>query len=377
MQHTVRRNLLGLGAGVVVQRVLQLIAFLLVGARLGVDGLGVHAKGQAVAAVLAVLAGAGVRNLVAREVARQPGAARRLVSRAVRVRLALGLALTALATAIAFATAAEPWFWLLWTLHTAPAAFDLKNLIDAAGRTGREVLIETLAATLQLLAFAVWWLSGDGSLVTLAAISLGCRVVYALGAATTIRRLPDREAPELRGFGWQPAGLGQTAHELMAIGDVALVAFACGDRAAGFYAIAARLALAALLPSTQLARLLLPHLLHAARSGDSDRTLRTALRATAWVTLPFAAGGALVAPMLCAVSGDEFRDAAAALRLLLLAGCLQHLGWQLSHALLADGRDRAYAHGLGWPALLQAAALGALSLLARGATATPHHVAAL
>ena len=83
MKHSVRSTLLCLGAGVVVQRILQLLAFIIVGRTLGVSGLGVYAEGMAVAAILAVLAGAGIRNLVARAVSQQPKATRALVGHAV------------------------------------------------------------------------------------------------------------------------------------------------------------------------------------------------------------------------------------------------------------------------------------------------------
>lgn len=131
---------------------------------------------------------------------------------------------------------------------------------------------------------------------------------------------------------------------------------------------------AALLPSAQLARLLLPHLLRATASGDPARTVRTALRATAFATLPMVAGGIVTADGLCSLFGDGFLPAATALRLLLLAGCLQHFGWQCSHALFAAGRDAAFAAGLWWPAMVHAllllafagmgdAASGALAML--------------
>ena len=127
MKHTIRRTMVALGAGVVVQRLCQLVGFLLAGRALGVAGLGVYAQGLAMAAVLTVVAGAGVRNVTARALARQPGAARALVLGAVRRRLVLGSGLGALVLALAFATAAQPWFWLLCTLQVVPAAFDLKN----------------------------------------------------------------------------------------------------------------------------------------------------------------------------------------------------------------------------------------------------------
>ncbi|MGK0154621.1 MAG: O-antigen/teichoic acid export membrane protein [Neolewinella sp.] len=360
MKHSVRSTLLCLGAGTILQRALQLLAFVIVGRTLGVAGLGIYAEGMAVAAMLAVLAGAGVRNLVARAISKQPQAARALVGHAVYMRLLLGLMLAILAVAIGFVSSVRPWFWLLCALHVVPAAFDLKNLVDAAGRTRSEVLLDSAAAVLQLVLIGVWALVDNQHLEVLAAISLACRCVYAAGAILQIRRLPLEHEPDQQPLGITAVGAGQTAHELLAIGDIALIALMCGDIAAGYYAVAVRFAAAALLPSTQLARLLLPHLLHAEQKGDSKKTFGTAMRATLWLTAPICAGGLVVADSLCALSGPEFAMSGHVLRLLLFAGICQHVGWQCSHSLLASQRDRSYAHGLGWPAVFQACALLAL-----------------
>jgi O-antigen/teichoic acid export membrane protein len=362
VKHSVRRTLVCLGTGVLVQRLCQLLGFVLIGRALGVTGLGIYAECQALAAVLTVFAGAGVRNLTARALAAEPAAAQAVVARAVRLRLGLGLGQLAIVGAVAFATSSQPWFWLLCALQVVPAAFDLKQLLDASGRTGSEVRLETATAALQLLAVAGWLQVGGARLDVLAAIALATRCLYALGAVAAIARLPRSVAaapPRERRLGLP---LAQTAHELLTIGDIWLVALALGDAAAGLYAVGVRFAAAALLPSSQLARLLLPHLLHAGADGDAARTLATALRTTLLVTLPMLAGGAVCAPALCRLSGDDFVAAAPALRLLLVAGCMQHVGWQCSHALLALRRDTTYAHSLGWPALGQFAWLLALSL---------------
>lgn len=354
VKHTVRSTLLCLGGGIVVQRILQLLAFLVVGRTLGVAGLGVFAQGMAVAAVLAVIAGIGVRNLVARAVSKQPQAARALVGHAVYLRLLLGILLAILATGTAFVTSQQPWFWLLCALHVLPAAFDLKNLIDAAGRTRGEVVLESTAAVLQFAGICTWALLDGQSLTVLAGISLACRSIYAAGAIAQIRRLPFEQQPDRKPLGLTKVGLSQTAHELLSIGDIAVLALLCGDAAAGYYAVAARFAAAALLPSTQLARLLLPHLLHADQRGDSSRTLAMAVRSTLWLTAPICAGGLVVADSLCALSGPEFAASGHVLRLLLFAGVCQHVGWQCSHTLLATHRDCACATGLGWPSVLHA-----------------------
>ncbi|MBL8734736.1 MAG: hypothetical protein JNN13_20335 [Planctomycetes bacterium] len=366
MHHVVRQTLLWLGAGVVLQRVLQLVTFLLVGQALGVEGLGRFGQGQAVAALLTALATTGVRNLAARAMANAPGAAAATVRRAIAARLRLGAALAATGAAVAFTTTAEPWFWTLWALQAVPAAFDLKNLLDAIGRTSGEVLLEAGASAAQFVLLLAWLGLPDHELWQAAAIVLACRTVYAIGAAQLLRRLPQpataaTAAPQPTP-GRGPIAVAQTAHELLCLADVLLVALLLGDRVAGLYALASRFAAAALLPSAQLARLLLPHSLRAHRGGDTARTFATALRVTLLTTAPMLAGGLVVATGLCRLSGEDFVAAAPTLRLLLLAGCLQHVGWQCSHTLLAAHQDRAYAHGLGWPSALHLLLLLAAAL---------------
>ncbi len=69
----------------------------------------------------------------------------------------------------------------------------------------------------------------------------------------------------------------------------------------------------------------------------------------------------IVAEPLCRLCGAEFEAAAIPLRLVLVAVALQHFGWQISHSLFAARRDRGYAHGLLWPALLHALLLGSFA----------------
>jgi O-antigen/teichoic acid export membrane protein len=375
--HTVRRTLLALGIGVVVQRLAQLGGFLCIGRSLGVDGLGVYAQGLGLAGLVVVLAGAGVRNLVARAVARDPGSARTLVAAAFRARLRAGAAIAAAGATIALWTADEPLFWILCLLQALPAAFDLRTLLDVAGGTRREVALETAASLVQFALVAAWTVSGGGDLATLAAIALGTRCIYAMGSLQTLLRLPrgtpGTPAPDvLRGSGW--VSLGQAAHEVMTVADVLLVAAVGGEAAAGLYAVASRLAGAALVPSLQLVRLLLPHQLRAAAAGDAERTTATALRTTLFATLPMAAGGAVTAAPLCGLFGAGFAAAAPVLQVLLVAGCLQHVGWLFSHMLLARGRDRWFAASLGASAVLHASFV---ALLAPAGGATGAAVAGL
>lgn len=361
-----------------MQRLCQLAAFVLVGRALGVAGLGLFAQGMALGAVLATASAAGLGHATARRVAANPAAAGALVRAAVRRRSRVGGALAVAVGITATATTNTPWFWWLCALQALPAAFDQKLALDASGKTRVDVRIESAVALVQLAATSALVLAGAAAPASFAAVALGARCLHAAAAARAILALPGQRAVVAAADPRHgPLACGQIAHELLALGDVWLVALALGADAAGLYGLASRFATAALVPSVQVARLLLPHHLRAAVQGERQRTLGASLRATALTTLPLVAGGAVAAADLCGLAGPAFVEAAPALRLLLLAGAIQHLGWQCSHALLAAGRDVAYAHSMVWPAAAHAAAVAGAALGVVGEAATAAAFAAV
>lgn len=367
---TVRRNLAALGLGLVVQRAAQLVALLAVARSLGEATTGVYAQGVALGSLLAVLATAGLRNPVARALAREPDNSGAWLRAAIRARLRRTAALVAAAAAVAWLCSGEPWFWALCALHAVPAAFDLKHLGDAVARTRTEVLLET-AASLSFAAAVLGWLAAGGSgAMAVVALHLACRALYAMGAAWTVARLPVvRPGPDPRELRRLARGIApaQIAGDLCVTADVWIVGRLAGDGAAGIYAVAARIAGAAAMPSAQLARLFFAHQLHAVHRGDVARTTRVALRAIALVLLPVLGGGWVVAGGLCGLLGGGFGAAGDALRGLLLAVACQHVGWQAHQALLALGRDRDYVAALWRQSLLHTALLLAATAWA-GAT---------
>jgi O-antigen/teichoic acid export membrane protein len=139
-----------------------------------------------------------------------------------------------------------------------PAAFDMKQLLDTSGRTRREVHIESAVALLQLCGVLGWFLHDAHRPDVLAAIVFGSRCLYALGAIGAILALPETGPARAHVPRDLRVASAHTVHELLTIGDVWIVAIALGDAAAGLYATGVRFAAAALMPSAQLARLLLP-----------------------------------------------------------------------------------------------------------------------
>ncbi len=360
MSRQVRSALVALGMGSVLQRIAQLIAAVLIAQELGAVGMGSYALGISAGTILALLCGAGFRSVVAREVVADPTSARDWISAAIRVRLLAGGALFALYAVAVWSLSPAPLFWLLCGAGVFPLAFDLKGLADTASRAPLEVVLESVAGWLHLgLVVAVTMLATSHTLEWLAGAYLASRTVYALAVWV---RMNSFQSSGLRpGFWKLVVGAGavsatQTAFEVVCLCDVILVTALAGREAAGLYAVAQRIVVAASLPAVQLARLLVPHLNHSAKSGDSSRTLETALRASAYATLPLAAGGWAVAAPLCGVFGEEFQGAGWTLRWLLFASVLLGVGSQIGNTLFALHLTRRYMTSLWAGVAVQVAA---------------------
>lgn len=355
-----RRNLAALGLGLIAQRFAQLVALLLIARTLGAEATGRNAQGLALAGMLAIAGTAGLRNEVARGLARHHEAPGGWLRAAICARLLRSTWLLLAVSIAAFAFSATPWFWIVSASACLPAALDLKQLGDVVARTRTEVRLESASSAIYLGCTGLWLASGGTDLTSLAGIQLASRLCYALGAAWAVRKLPDSgTAPTARELLQRSRSLApaQVIGELTVGLDVCIIGLLGGDAVSGLYAIASRIAGAAGMPTVQLTRVFFAHQVHAAARGDSVRATRVALRATALVLLPMLAGGIVLASDLCRLFGESFAPAADALCWLLLAITAQHLGWQAHQALLALGRDLAYARVLWLPSLVHAAAL--------------------
>ncbi len=387
MGQTVRSTLTALALGTIVQRGALLGVTVTIGHALGPVGLGRYALALALGTTIAVLTGTGIRNVTSRGAVREPERAGGWLRVAVRLRF--GLALLALVPILGalLLFADDPALWVVGALIGLPLAWDQKGLLDAASRTGHEVLMDVGAAVLQLGGTVLLVATGHPDITLLVVVHLLGRVAYAALAERTLRRLPGRsDAPRgstvLRAAAMPT--LTQTWTGLVQTADVWLVRFFGGEAAAGLYALAQRIATTAALPGSWLTRLLQPHNDRAAHADREGSTMAAAvataatgsrgLRATAYAVVPLAAGGCVVAGPLCALFGSEFAAAAPALRALLAATALLHLGWQHSQILFAHGRVRAWASSM-W--LGTVAHVGLLAVLTPGQGATGAAIAAL
>jgi O-antigen/teichoic acid export membrane protein len=141
-----------------------------------------------------------------------------------------------------------------------------------------------------------------------------------------------------------PLSLAQVSDGVVLSSDVILLRAIAGPVAAGLFSAAQKITAAAEVPSHLLGRLFQPHLHHAAARGDAAATLERTVRASAYVTLPVAVGGWIVAePLLVRVFGDPaYAEAAWTLRWLLVVTVLMGVGARYSNMLFARREHRAY-----------------------------------
>ncbi len=337
----VRATLFALATGVAAQRVLALLVTLLIGRHVGLAAFGEYASGVQIALLVALLADGGIRLLTAREMGARPerAVATLRASLALRSRLALGATVAFAAIAVVVADA--------WPFHLACAGlvlvapFDQKQLADALGRAGTEVRWEAAASLTYLVLAAVLVGLDCHDLGAFVGALLVSRLVYAAHTVVWLRGLPPTpERVPMRDLLRTGSVLGvtQLANELIFAADIVLLRALVSREAAALYAAAQRIVLAADTPVRVLARLLQPHLMHAAVHGDAAGTLARGLRASAHLVLPIAAGGCVVAPDLLALAfGADFAAAAPTLRWLLGASVVLGAASLYGNLLVAHG----------------------------------------
>jgi hypothetical protein len=250
VKHTVRSTLVVARRRRGVQRLCQLLGFVLIGRALGIAGLGTFAQGQALAAVLTVFAGAGVRSLTARTwPATRPrratccwprcgdgcwpagtGAAGRWRG----VRAGAGPVVLVLEPAARAARGVR---------HEAAARHFGANAPRSAHRVhGRGAAAVAILGWFLLAGASARRAGGDRARqpVPLRAGAMPRDPARCRRHGVPTRVLVPRDVR---------VAFAHTVHELLTIGDVWLVAIALGDAAAGLYATGVRFAAAALMPS--------------------------------------------------------------------------------------------------------------------------------
>ena len=342
-----RASLAVLAGGAALSRITSIVAALLLAARLGPEGFGDYSASVQWGAVLGFLVHGGVQAVAQREALADPGNAGAWLRASITVRLGISIVTFAVYAALVPFLPGDPQLlWLAGAL-VVTAAFDLKGLADAVGRTRLEVTLESVAGVFHLAVIGALVATDRITPVWVLGSFLAARVVYVAGVALNLRNLgPVRERPPLRSLLFASGGVlgvAFVAERVTLASSLLVVRWLAGPAAAGLYAAAEKIALAAGVPTTLVLRTLSPHLQHAVAHGDPRGTLERTLRAAAYVALPLAAGGWVVAgPLLGRMFGPDYMDAAWTLRWMLLAWAVASVGWRCAEVLFASRRVRAY-----------------------------------
>lgn len=357
MSAEVRGTLWALVAGGAVQRLSLFVTTIVLARGLGLAELGRLAFGLQAGALLALLADAGVRAVTARDAAAsEREVALALVRRSLRVRSLLALALVAAwSLGVMLAAPDQPAFWLCCGALALPAVFDLKGIAESLRITRLEVRLEGAVSIGYLAAVAGLAAGGHLELVWIAVALLAARASYATAVvAWLVRRPVSRAAREAAAAlrpsrrAWGAISIGQVLNQAVYTSDVLLIRLLAGEAAAGLFHAAHKVAIAAQIPLGMVGRLVQPHLHHAVRHGDQRATLDRVVRASAYLIVPIAAGGAVVAEgLLVALYGEEFAAAGFALRWLLLSAAVVGVGSRFGNLLFARREHRRYLSVMG------------------------------
>ncbi|MHA1568036.1 MAG: flippase [Alphaproteobacteria bacterium] len=218
-------------------------------------------------------------------------------------------------------------------------------------------------------------LLGKGVFVALAiaAIRTGCGLVgvgiaYLAGhilALVFSRHQVSFIGPPISQDGPQPVPLLRQALPLAAVSlftvvyfriDLVMLQGITGAEAAGLYGAAYRLVEAAMILPAAFLTAIFPRLARISEGNEDEELVRSVLKTLVYVATAGVVFGLVFAPeVLALLFGEPFREAAAGLRILLLALWFIYPNYLLTHLLIAHRRQNAYARIVGLCALLNVA----------------------
>jgi O-antigen/teichoic acid export membrane protein len=358
---------------------------------LGSAGYGKVALAFAFIQMLGVLADVGLLTVVVREISRDPAQTDRLVGNALVLRLALSLVTLALAV---IASLVLPWdreVRVAVLIAGVPFVLGLANsalvaVLQARLRMDRAAVADVVgrAASFAALVMAVSLDAGFYAVVGTAAV--GAAVTLVITWAIVRREahpVPRADYPVWRSLllAALPIGAALAVSEVFFRLDTLLVSAFRSYHEVGLYSLSYRMVeLIAILPAIVMTSVfpLLSSYLQDDR-GRARRTIDAAGDLFVAVGVPIAAGGLIVAPdLVTAIGGDEFADAADALRILLFAVALAFVSGLFGHALIAGGRQASALRlgliALGFNLVLNLAAIPAWGIEGAAAVALASEV---
>jgi O-antigen/teichoic acid export membrane protein len=323
---------------------------------LGAEQYGAYALGFSFLAMFGAVADLGLFSVLVRDISRGGGRddiTEELVGNGITLRGLLWLLVSLLAVAISFVLPYEADVRLAIALAALPFGLGLINgallaglqaRLRMAGASGAEVAGR--ATTFAAAAAAAWLDLGFTAVLLTAA--LGALVTFGLTAAVARRVFAVRPRADLAV--WRslllaglPLGLALGINELYFRADQLIISLSRSLEEVGWYGLAFRVVeLTATLPGTLLVSLFpVISAQVAARDPRVRATLQRGFDVLVAAGAPLALGGLVLAgPIVAAVAGDAFADAADPLRILLFAGALMFVNGLFGYALIARDRQR-------------------------------------
>jgi O-antigen/teichoic acid export membrane protein len=342
--------------GEIIAKVGSLAFYVTMARQLGTEGFGAFQFALALTTALAYLAGFGTDALLARETARDPARAPRLLADAVAIKSLGGLVMVGVALLVVTLGDYSA------TEHAAVAIVGIGSVLELMSKSwfsifqGYERLdLVSLVLIAQRFSTAivgiVILLAGGGVLAAGAVYAAGAALAVVL-SEVTLRRLGVRRAPAGRSR-WPalvragiPIGAISLLMTLLLRVDVTMLSFLTDVASVGIYAVAYRLVEATQFLGSALAAAMLPWLARA--HTDTARGFALGLRAVVALLAPIALGFLLFAgPLIALLYGPRFAAARVPLQLMSGVTLMYGINAFTGIALIARDRPLAYAKLIG------------------------------
>lgn len=306
---------------------LSFLFYLLLARTFGADGIGAYAFAFAVAAIAGLAVGLGLRHLLTREAARDPGFVRRSVA-----------SVTVVQTGAAALVAAGLWFGA--PLFGVPADTRVLLMLAFAGVALQEIAGTFLAyvesaeameasAALEVGSRGIQFLAGVGlilagaGLATVMTAHVAAGLAYVIGAAWSTRRLFGHLRPRVdpglafrQAYAALPFLASGVLYTLYARVDIVMLHHFSGEVATGLYSVAYKLVTTPLFVAFLIGLAVYPALSRSAE--DRERRDALFLGSLRWTAVLGAAGAVLLATtgdrFLVTIFGPQFEAAGAIAR---------------------------------------------------------------
>lgn len=341
------QSVIALSGGEIVARLVGFVATAYIARTLGPDMFGILGFALAVAGLVSLGVTGGLASIGAREVAAQPSNAGTLAASvvAIRVPFAIGLAgLLALGLWAVPRPELTKTVTMLATLSFFTLALDTSWVQQGLERTRSVGLALVLAQGVYLSAVLLWVSSPPDVVWIPPAIALGEAMAAGFLAVLVFRGRRSRIDFRLGArLWWESRALFVTRGMRAALTtfDVVLLAFLTNDILVGLYVAAYRICFVMIALSDALFFAYLPDFTRA-RSQGPDALSEVATRSASFsaaIGVPVAVGGAFVAePLLVALFGPAYADAAVAFSILLASCAVMLLANPLRNIALVHDR---------------------------------------